>query len=274
LKNRTHKNPFGPEYWDSIVTKSNVEGTEDLWRAHMKELYQGLQERWGRNTRVGRILKTDLYDEAISTHNLVSLFGSRCDQFVGTDVSPEIARAAKRRTVHQGKGWDAIAVSDARHLAFRSCVFDEVISNSTLDHFSDRRDITASLKELQRVMRPGATLMITLDNPRNPVIFLRNRLPYRFLRFLGLIPYYMGVTLSEPELVCELESNGFKVCASTAIAHAPRILVIRLGQMLGRNGRGRIRECVRSLLRMFEHLETLPTRYVSGYFVAVRAVRE
>jgi SAM-dependent methyltransferase len=276
LKDRkTEKNPYDADYWDSIVTESDVEGSEDLWRGHMKELYQGLQERWGRNARPrGRILKTDLYDEAISPHNLLSLLGGRCDRIVGTDLSLEIARAARRRMAVQPGGWGSVAVSDARNLAFRSCVFDEVVSNSTLDHFSRKGDIDQSLRELRRVMRPGATLTITLDNPWNPLVFLRNRLPYRFLRSLGLIPFYMGVTLSEPELRRTLASNGFRVCESTAIAHAPRILAIRAGRMLEKRGDRGSREGLRRLLRLCERLEALPTRYVTGYFVAVKAERE
>ena len=106
----------------------------------------------GERERPGRILKTDLYDEAISDHNLVSLFAGRCGHLVGTDVSLEIARAAKRRMADSSDPWHAIAVSDARNLAFRSRAFDQVISNSTLDHFSDRGDITESLRELRSVV--------------------------------------------------------------------------------------------------------------------------
>ncbi len=274
MKKKTDGRPSGTEYWDSIVTDSDVEGTEELWRAHMKELYRRLLERREGRSRPGRVLKTDLYDEAVTPHNLLSLFGNRCEGIFGTDVSVEIARAARRRVADQWKGWGAVAVADARSLAFRSCVFDEIISNSTLDHFRDKRDITESLRELRRVLRPGGTLLITLDNPWNPVVFLRNRLPYRFLRFLGLIPFYMGVTLSGPELVRALESCGFRVHESTAIAHAPRILAIRLGRILDRGGCRRIRRSLLRLLRSFERLEGLPTRYVTGYYVAVRAFRE
>jgi len=272
-KKKTETTPFGTNYWDSVVTESGRVGSEDFWRAHMGELYQELQERWAENARPERILKTDLYDEAISTHNLVSLFAGRCEHFIGTDVSLEIARAAKRRMAERPDGWDTIAVSDARNLAFRPSVFDEIISNSTLDHFSDKRDITESLRELRRIMRPGGTLVITLDNPWNPVVFLRNRLPYRLLRFLGVIPFYMGATLSRPALVRVLESVGFRVCESTAIAHAPRIFAIRVGRILDRRGGKRVSGWFRKLLRLFERLEGLPTRYVTGCYVAVKAVK-
>ena len=273
MKKRSGRHPSGADCWDSVLRESNVEGSEDFWRAHMRELYRRLRERWAGNATPERILKTDLYDEAISTHNLVSLFAGRCEHFIGIDVSLEIARAAKRRTANPSDGWDTIAVTDVRNLAFRSGVFDEIISNSTLDHFPEKADITESLKELHRILRPGGTLVVTLDNPWNPVVFLRNRLPYRLLRFLGLIPFYMGVTLSRPALVRLLESIGFGACESTAVAHAPRIFAIRVGRILDKRGGKRIREWLRKLLRLFEHLEGLPTKYVTGYYVAVKAVK-
>ena len=54
---------------------------------------------------------------------------------VGMDVSLETARSARRRLKQTGRGWNRIAVSDARRQAFKSQVFDEILSNSTLDHF-------------------------------------------------------------------------------------------------------------------------------------------
>ncbi len=239
----------------------------------MKGLYEELMGRWASEERPRRVLKTDLFDEAISEHSLVSLLRDRCEHVVGTDVSLEIARAAGRRMTAAPAPWHVIAVSDARSLGFRSGAFDAVISNSTLDHFPEKGHITESLRELHRVMRPGATLTITLDNPANPIILVRNRLPYRLLRSLGVIPFYMGATLSEPALVRALESSGFRVCESTAIAHAPRVLAIRAGRLLARRGGGRMRDGFLRLLRALERLERLPTKHLTGHYVAVKAER-
>jgi SAM-dependent methyltransferase len=263
----------GIDYWDSIGTRSNVKHSEDLWRAHLRELYQELKDRWNQQSRCELTLKTDLHDEAISNHNLISVFGSDSDQIVGTDLSFVTALAAKNRMEAEWRGDHEIVVSDARKHAFGSNIFDRIISNSTLDHFSDKKDIFQSLRELQRIMKPGGTLMITLDNPWNPAVFLRNRLPYRWLKSLGVIPFYMGVTLSRPELIHALESNGFSVCDSTAIVHRPRILAIRIGNILGKVGHGRTRVYFHRILKTFECLEGLPTKYVTGYFVAVKAVK-
>jgi hypothetical protein len=122
-------------------------------------------------------------------------------------------------------------------------------------------------------MKPGGILVITLDNPSNPVVFLRNLLPYRLLRFFGFIPFYMGVTLSESELIYILKSSGFVVHDNTAIVHSPRILAIWTGYILDRIGTGKAKVYFHRLLRIFERLEKYPISYLTGYFVAAKAVK-
>jgi SAM-dependent methyltransferase len=273
MENKPELGPVVSEYWDLIASKSNGKGGEDLWRAHLKEVHQKLKAKWRKKGKSGRGLKTDLYDEAISVHDLISLFGSECDHMVGTDVSLETAQAAKHRMKNTWGGWDQVVVSDARNQAFKSRVFDEILSNSTLDHFSDQTDLLASLGELGRIIKPGGTLIITLDNPWNPVVWVRNRLPYRFLKRLGIIPYYMGVTLSRSELIRALESRGFKVRDSTAIVHSPRMFAIWTSHQLGRTKHEGMKACFLRVLRAFERLEGLPTKHVTGYYVAVKAIK-
>ena len=75
--------------------------------------------------------------------------------------------------------------------------FDLVVSNSTLDHFARADDITIALREIQQVLKPGGRLILTLDNPSNPVVRLRNALPFAALNQMGLVPYFVGATLDE-----------------------------------------------------------------------------
>jgi len=57
--------------------------------------------------------------------------------------------------------------------------FDTVLSNSTLDHFDGAAQIRVSLAEPARVLRPGGRLLVTLDNPANPLLALSKALPSR-----------------------------------------------------------------------------------------------
>ncbi len=131
-----------------------------------------------------------------------------------------------------------------------------------------------SLKGLWRILKPEGVLIITLDNPSNPVVFLRNLLSYRLMKLLGVIPFYMGVTVSRHELIRILESNGFSVHDSTYIDHSLRILVVWIGYVLEKIGSERIKICFLRLLGLFEHLERFPTRFLTGYFVAVKAIKK
>jgi len=81
-------------------------------------------------------------------------------------------------------------VADVRQLDFGDNSIELIISNSTLDHFQQAEDIDRSLAELARVLVPGGLLLVTMDNPLNPVIALRNRLPKSLLGRTALAPVF------------------------------------------------------------------------------------
>ena len=116
-------------------------------------------------------------------------------------------------------------------------------------------------------------LIITLDNPLNPVVFLRNHLPYGLLKRLGIINFFVGATLSRSKLVRALESMGLRVEEQSVIIHAPRIIALRIGSLIERFKSSGLRRSYLAVLRLFERLGALPTRDLTGYFVAVKAVK-
>jgi SAM-dependent methyltransferase len=261
------------DYWDTIIERPGGRDHEDLWRAHLQGIYEKLMDRWMAGLQEGLTLKTDLYDEAISQHNVLPLCANKEEGVIGTDVSFEVAAAAKRRMLRTWRGWHNAVCSDIRWLPFKSDSFDAVISNSTLDHFSKKESILDSLREIHRSLKPGGSLFITLDNPSNPVVFLRNAVPYRLLKGSRLIPFYMGVTLSESQLVRTLKACGFDVRESMAIVHSPRILAIWTGHILNRTGNKKIKQYLRRILGICERLEELPTRHLTGYYVGAIATK-
>lgn len=97
-------------------------------------------DRWIKNSKGGLTLKTDLYDGALSTYNLIPLFAQRCERIIGTDVSLEVAMVAKRGMVTEWNDWAT---------------------------FISKKDIIVSLKGLQRRLKPEGALIVTLDNPSN-----------------------------------------------------------------------------------------------------------
>ena len=75
--------------------------------------------------------------------------------------------------------------ADVRCLPFVDGVFDLVVSNSTLDHFETSREIERAVAEIHRVLAPRGLFILTLDNPANPAVALRNALPFALLHQVG-----------------------------------------------------------------------------------------
>ena len=130
-----------------------------------------------------------------------------------------------------------------------------------------------ALKELGRVLRPGGTLILTIDNQRNltyPPYFM-----FRLWMKLKLAPYFIGRTMSLRRLTAVLNEAGLEVKASTAILHYPHPdgLVRWLERFLHTLGRGRLDSTIRRGYTGLEKLERKRTRYLTGRYLAIKAVK-
>jgi len=146
-----------------------------------------------------------------------------------------------------------------------------VLSGSSLDHFTRKDDIAVALAEMVRCLAPGGCLVATFDNPHNPIVWLRNALPFHLLSKIGLVPYFVGATYSRDDITREFAALGLRVTALSAIVHVPRAPAIWLGMARERWG---ARAASRGLLRLFrtwDALESTPLRFRTGYYLAVRA---
>jgi SAM-dependent methyltransferase len=253
------------DYWSSVV-ESRLPAGGRLWRAHSDRVNGALLARWLPALDALRVLKTDLFDEAVAAGLYPALAGAA--RVVGIDVSAAAVTAARRRYAEL----EAI-VADVRRLPFADGEFDIAVSISTLDHFKSIRDVRAGLAELRRVLAPGGRLVMTLDNGLNPIVALRNRLPLGILRRAGVVPYFVGETCGPRRLRRLLRETGFAVDETTAVLHCPRAPAVLGASLVERRAGERGRERYLDLLRRFERLERAPTRSLTGYFVAARATR-
>jgi len=187
-----------------------------LWRQHADAVNAELVARWLPADPVSRVLKTDLFDEAVGA-GLYPCLSARARVVTGIDVSPAVVNAATARY----PGLDA-KVADVRRLPFEPATFNAIVSNSTLDHFDSFGEIKTSVGELHRVLAPRGDLLLTLDNARNPIVALRGCLPGSALRWIGALPAYVGETCGPRALRRLLESTGFEVYELTAVLHCPR----------------------------------------------------
>ena len=261
MGSKTHR------YWDEVAETWATERPQRLWREFCDLLNEQLISRNLPTSPIGRTLKTDLFDEATGERGLVSALSETAGQVVGIDLSQATARIASSRHIPLG-----VCTGDVCALPFESEAFDFVLSNSTLDHMDSVADIALALAEIRRVLRPGGRLLLTLDNFYNPIIALRSILPSRLLTGLRLVPYYVGATCGPKRLRSLVEGAGLKPLRVGAMMHCPRLPAVALCNLLDRFG-GTSRKTFAQSLFWWETLERLPTRYITGYFITVVAVR-
>jgi SAM-dependent methyltransferase len=256
-------------YWESVAEAWRIAGRQRLWREFTDRQQIALLTRWSSGWDGGGrrpdLLKTDLFDEVAGRGIVHGLLASGI-LVTGIDVAPLIVTEA----VARNPGLEAV-VADVLSLPFAEASFDVVFSGSTLDHFESASDIQMALGELRRVLRPGGTLILTLDNPANPLIWLRNGPLLGLLRRIGIVPYQVGATLGPRSLERAVQAAGLDVVETTAVMHCPRVIAVAMSGPAGRMRRS-WREAFMRHLQTWERLERWPTRWLTGHYVAVHAV--
>lgn len=219
-------------------------------------------ERWAGARRHGRILKTDLFEEANGADHVLLDLAAGSGRAYGVDLAPDTAGRACMRFGSQGV---RAAVADVRELPFQPGTFDLIVSTSTLDHFQTPGQIERALHELNRTLAPGGRMIITLDNPWNPLYW-----PLR-LSSSRVGPFALGRTMSRRRLAAELEGMGLEVVGRDYLIHNPRLvstlLFLTLRRLLGR----RADAPIRVLMQLFAVGARLPFQCFTGAFLAVCA---
>lgn len=235
---------------------------DPLVAAQKRRVHQELIRRWAGPHFAGRLLKTDIFEEAHGEdHILFDLFPDA--EALGMDVSAESVRRALRRCTNPRCRFFA---ADVTRLPLPGASVDLVVSPSTLDHFSSHRELRQAVAEIARVLRPGGVAVITLDNAENPMYWLLCWASRR-----GWTPFRLGATLRLEELRALLREAGLAVTDTGVLIHNPRavstLLFLLLRRLLGR----RADKPIKALLTLFSWLHYLPTRRWTACFIAARA---
>ncbi len=255
------------ERWQRSAGHYHDRGRQRLWRQCSDAIYQRLLERMLVPGRSQCALKTDLWDEVYGG-GLMPFLQTRAREVYGIDIAEGTVHLAQQSS----NGLKAV-VGDVRKLPFPDGIFDLVVSNSTLDHFMQKQDLRKAIGELARVLEPGGQLLISLDNPANPIIRLRMLLPVNWLQRLGLIPYYVGATLGAAELCRVLEANGLRVERLEPAVHCPRVLMVALAALMQRWAPRTWQARFVDFQHRFEPMGRWPTRFLTGHYSVVRAIK-
>jgi len=260
-------------YWDEVGTEWTHTRPDRLWREYTDRLQIALLDRWleGPVPRPGGVqpsaLKTDLFDE-VAGRGIVSHLSTKGFRTTGIDISPVVVAEALRRNPELHAH-----VADVRTLPFADASFDVVYSGSTLDHFASVADIAEAMQELVRVLRPAGRLVLTLDNPANPLVWLRNGPLLNLLRGWGIVPYCVGATLGPKRLANLVRESGLEVLQTEAILHCPRVLAVWRARRLEGQNTAAQEQFLASLAR-WEWLKQWPSRFVTGHFTAILAMKQ
>jgi SAM-dependent methyltransferase len=255
-------------YWNEVVSDAQKGAPLDSWRGYMRFVYGKLIVSW-LPERNSYALKTDLFEEAISVQGPLSDLGRMS---IGLDRSLSVVRAAHQRFSANGHN-PGMFVCDLRNVALQNDSISRILSGSSLDHFEKKAELLKALSELARILKPGGILVLTLDNPLNPIVWLRNHLPFHWLNRLGVVPYFVGTTCNAKEGRKQLEQLGLKVTHVTAVAHVPRAPAIFFTWLGERWKWKALNSFTGRMMESFEILQQWPTRYLTGYYIAFRAVK-
>ena len=264
-----------------IDTARHWEGIADRWTRtgynnpvlanHKRAVYLDLIERWIEATP-RHVLKTDLFAEALTDEEFFSALPWR-ESILGIDVSQGIVSRARKAVTARGEASRGWVACDVRSLPFGSCTFDLVVSDSTLDHLATTQEIEGALSELARILSPGGTMVLTIDNPHNityPPLWL-----VRLWMRLGLAPYFIGATLNRGQIAAALARFGLRIDEETAILHYPHPdgVVRATESMLRRLGRGRLDRPIQHTFTRLERLQHSRIRYRTGRYLAIKATK-
>lgn len=258
-------------YWAQLTKRmANGQDYDRLLAEQYRQVHLNLLARWADVTAGQVVLKTDLFAEALSPSRafLWDMLKTN-NSIIGIDVSGATTSRARMNTVKYAPDSLATYVNcDVRQLPFTGNSLDLIVSDSTLDHFTHTEEIEIALSEFNRILKPGGTLIITMDNKGNLTEPL-----FRLWIGLGLASFFIGKTYSVRELHQALAKAGLRVIASTAIIHNPRFFTKVIIAFLRKIGHTRFERSIRRVLAFLDGLENSQTKYLTAQFIAVKAVK-
>lgn len=255
-----NNNPSQTDRWDRIAKKMSGPVFQGQIALYKKNEHLGLISAWALRGPAKSILKTDLFEEAFGEDSLLDVLGTYYNFAVGIDISQIAATKAKLRIKEHPS-----LVADTCHLPFKAESFDIVLSNSTLDHLPPHL-LPGAISELERTLKPEGCLILTLDSRHNILHLLSNY----FRRWMGKIYAERCYTVKEASRM--LKESLFEITDVAAIYHVPpgvNFLAKQLFNIIG----PKANSWIQSIINICDRVGKLPTCFLSGRYIALRAVK-
>jgi SAM-dependent methyltransferase len=262
---------YNSSYWNSIAGKTRKgQDYDDILAEHYRHSHLNLLSGWIDFSKPQNILKTDLFAEAICpTRSFAWEIMKKPSSFTGIDISSDICRMARETSAGIVPNRSpAFASCDLRQLPFAGNSFDVIVSDSSLDHYRKKSEIKIAIKELVRILKPGGTLVITMDNKSNFTEPL-----FRLWILFNLAPYFIGKTYTMKELKQALDKAGLEIVESCTLIHNPRFFTKVMIAAFRRFFPRRCDTWTKKRLAFYDSLGNKRTKYLTAQFIAVKAVK-
>jgi len=216
----TKQKKYDKEYWDMLISKVDKHHYMGVLNEYKNYCYNEILKNYDLKTSSGKILITDLFDEAFDCPFMFDKYYSINNSTIGIDISKKVIDKVKVKYPKAN-----IVCCDVRNLPFEDDYFDLIISPSTLDHFP-KKDLIKSLHELKRVSKKDGIMIITLSSKQN--IWLS----YYLIKLLKLLPYDMYL-YSKKEVIDVCEEISPQKIRLSGICHLPlQIITTRIFNLL------------------------------------------
>lgn len=155
------------EFFDASSSSQFADAVTDVPTEHMVALLELL----------GDVAGARVLDCGCGAGELAIEISRRGGTVVGFDLSPESVRLMGARAERLGVPAPGGLVSLMETVPFSDGAFDVVVGKSILHHV----DVTASLAEMRRVLKPGGRILFIENQVTNPLLrFAREKLTGRF----------------------------------------------------------------------------------------------
>jgi len=250
------------KYWDYIAEKMSKKYVNNPFFEYKSNEVTNLIKKWGSKKLNGKILKTDLYEEAVSHDDVLKNLINK--NIYGIDISARVVRNANKRNPKLKK----LAVCDVKKISFKKNSFDLIISTSTIDHFPE---INEALDELFRVTKKGGIMILTLENKHNIPLNLMCKIKKSFKKFnMETIYYDRCYSIKEAKRL--VEKAGFKVTDESCIVNTPLFFPIIINSLYKRKTPKIVKEFLEKSIIVFDKIikKNKFLTHKTGYFIALK----
>lgn len=254
--------------WDNFSRYDEWYARMDPYLGQYKaEEFKKLINLWTSGFKGKRILKTDLREEALGEDEILFSLPREAKVY-GLDIAAGIVQKADQKQCNKQLGQSYIT-ADIRQIPFADSTFDFILSTSTLDHFEASEDLLRSLAELKRVMKPGGTLILLVNNKRNVNMYLVCQLE-KLLRLSNYpVQFYFPNEIKKAVI-----DTGLLIKDESVTVHivSPANTLLKISRKIfpQRFTNYAAKACV----KFAAWLSKKRTKVLTGWFIALKCVKE